>query len=175
MNEILLRAYHSLPKGARSIVATGRGAYLSLWRYDGRTEKLVEEALERESWSAEQWKNWQEERLAFVLYRSATQVPYYRAIWEKRRRSGDRASWQYLENWEILEKGIVRENPKAFVADDCRTWRMFAAHTSGTTAKPITLWRTREVQKQWYALQEARTLHWYGLTRRTGGEFSAGS
>ena len=42
---------------------------------------------------------------------------------------------------------------------------MFAEHTSGTTAKPITMWRTREVQKAWYALLEARTRHWYGITR----------
>jgi phenylacetate-CoA ligase len=43
---------------------------------------------------------------------------------------------------------------------------MFAEHTSGTTAKPITLWRTRTVQREWYALLEARTRHWYGITRR---------
>jgi phenylacetate-CoA ligase len=42
---------------------------------------------------------------------------------------------------------------------------MFAEHTSGTTAKPITLWRSRKVQTEWYALLEARTRHWYGITR----------
>lgn len=166
MNPTLLRIYHSLPKSLRSIAATGRGAYLSYWRYDRRTERLVEEAIERERWSAAQWKKWQEERLAYVLHRAATQVPYYREIWSRRRKAGSRASWQYLENWEVLEKKAVRENPKAFVADDCKTSRMFAEHTSGTTAKPITLWRTREVQRQWYALHEARTRYWYGVTRR---------
>lgn len=165
MNATLLRTYYSLPKSARSAIATGRGAYLNYWRYNGRTEKLVEEALEREQWSAERWRRWQEERLAFVLHRAATRVPYYRTIWENRRRHGDRTSWQYLENWEILEKAVVRENPSAFVADDCRTWRMFAEHTSGTTAKPITLWRTRQVQREWYALLEARMHRWYGVTR----------
>ncbi len=165
MNGTLLRLYHALPPGTRSLVATGRGAYLRFWRYDSRTEKLVAEALEREAWSAERWKQWQENRLSYVLHRAATQVPYYRQVWEKRRRSGDRASWDYLENWDVLEKGVVRENPQAFVSDDCQTWRMFAEHTSGTTAKPITLWRTRQVQREWYALLEARTRQWYGITR----------
>jgi phenylacetate-CoA ligase len=166
MNETTLRIYHSLPKSARSIVATARGAYLSFWRYDRHTEKLVEEALEREQWGPERWKSWREERLAFVLHRAATQVPYYRQVWERRRRNGSRASWLYLGNWAILEKAVLRANPKAFVADDCRTSRMFAEHSSGTTAKPITLWRTREVQRHWYALHEARTRCWYGVTRR---------
>jgi phenylacetate-CoA ligase len=166
MNDTVLRLYHSLPPSTRSLIATGRGAYLRYWRYDRATEKLVEEALERERWNAERWKTWQEERLAYVLHRAATKVPYYRSVWEKRRRNGDHSSWQYLENWGILEKGFLRENPHAFVAEDCRTWRMFAEHTSGTTAKPITLWRTREVQRAWYALLEARTRYWYGITRR---------
>jgi phenylacetate-CoA ligase len=165
MNANLLRVYHSLPKGARSIVASGRGAYLNYWRYNQKTEKLVEEAFEREKWGPNRWKRWQEERVAFVLHRAATRVPYYRSVWERRRRNGDRASWQYLENWEILEKGIVRKDPKAFVADDCRTRRMFAESTSGTTAKPITLWRTRQVQREWYALLEARMHRWYGVDR----------
>jgi phenylacetate-CoA ligase len=165
MNSTLLRFYHSLPPVARSAVASARGAYLRAWRYDRRTEQLVAEALERETWSIERWKRWQENRLSYVLHRAATRVPYYRHVWEKRRRSGDLASWEYLDNWEVLEKGVVRENPRAFVADDRSPWRMFAEHTSGTTAKPITLWRTRDVQREWYALLEARTRHWYGIDR----------
>jgi len=166
MNETLLNIFHSLPPWTRSLIATGRGAYLRHWRYDHQTERLVEEAMEKERWGPERWKNWQEERLAYVLHRAATKVPYYRSAWEKRRRHGSKASWQYLENWDVLQKEFVRKNPAAFVADDCRTWRMFPEHTSGTTAKPITLWRTREVQRSWYALLEARTRHWYGISRR---------
>ncbi|HVB57109.1 MAG TPA: hypothetical protein VNE63_11855 [Candidatus Acidoferrales bacterium] len=166
MNQALLRFYHALPPEARSLIATGRGAYLRMWRYDRRTEKQAQEILEREHWSAARWKSWQEERLAYVLHRAATRVPYYRAAWEKRRRNGSQASWEYLENWEILGKETLRENPEAFVADDCRTWQMCPEHTSGTTGKPIVLWRTRQVQREWYALLEARTRYWYGITRK---------
>src|ERR1700735_4229304 len=165
MNENLLRVYHALPPWTRSLVATGRGMYLGFWRYNRQTDRMVEQDFEREEWDAKRWKSWQEERLAFVLDRAATKVPYYRALWERRRRAGDRASWHYLENWGILEKGFLRSNPEAFVADDCRTKGMFAEHTSGSTAKPITLWRSRKVQRAWYALLEARTRYWYRVTR----------
>ena len=161
----ILQLYHRLPGVARSVAATLRGYYLRSWRYGPETERLVKEALERETWSPEKWKTWQEKQLAYVLHRAATQVPYYREQWAKRRRHGDRASWEYLENWPVLEKESLRENPKAFVAEDCDIRRMFHEHTSGTTGKPLSLWWTRETVRAWYALFEARWRRWYGVSR----------
>lgn len=160
-----LRIYHSLPYPLRVFAASARGFYLHRWRYGQDTERLVEEALERETWSLQQWKTWQEERLAYVLHRAATRVPYYREQWAARRRRGDKASWEYLENWPILEKEPLRQNPMAFIADDCHPRRMYHVHTSGTTGKPISLWFNREVVRKWYALFEARWRRWYGVSR----------
>lgn len=165
MTDVLLKAYHSLPGPLRSVAASIRGMYLRSWRYGAETDRLVEEALERETWTPSRWKVWQEERLAYVLHRAATQVPYYREQWAARRRQGDKASWDYLENWPILEKDSVRENPRAFVADDCDVRRMFREHTSGTTGKPMTLWWSLKTVRAWYALAEARWRKWHGVTR----------
>src|SRR5262249_4057883 len=123
------------------------------------------EALDRERWSPERWKSWREERMAYMLHRAATQVPYYRQSWAERRRQGDQASWEYIENWPILEKEAVRENPRALVADDLNLRHMFHLHTSGTTGKPLSLFQSREVVRAWYALFEARCHRWYGLSR----------
>ena len=67
MSDLLLRLYHRLPAAARSATATLRGLYLRSWRYGAETERLIEEALARELWSAEQWQAWREERLARLL------------------------------------------------------------------------------------------------------------
>ena len=161
----LLTLYHRFPPPARNLAATLRGYYLRSWRYGPETERLVEEALERERWSPEQWRRWQEEQLAYVLHRAATQVPYYRQQWSERRRRGDQASWEYLENWPILQKEPLRAHPQAFIADDCDIRRMFHEHTSGTTGKPLDLWWSRETVRAWYALFEARWRRWYGVSR----------
>jgi phenylacetate-CoA ligase len=142
-----------------------RGLYLSSWRYGPESERLVEEALKREGWSPERWRSWQEERLAYVLHRAITQVPYYRAQWAERRRHGDRSSSELLENWPILEKEAVRENPHAFVADDCDVRQMFHEHTSGTSGTSLDLWWSRSTVRAWYALFEARWRRWYGVSR----------
>ena len=50
---------------------------------------LLAIAAQRELWLVEhQWDAWRQERLAFVLHRAATQVPYYRDLWARRRASG---------------------------------------------------------------------------------------
>jgi phenylacetate-CoA ligase len=166
MNDTILKLYHSLPAYLRTGVASLRGYYLRSWRYGPETDQLVQDAIDRESWSCDRWKAWQEERLEHVLHRAVTQVPYYREYWATRRRDGDRASWKYLENWPILEKGSVKENPTAFVAEDCDVRAMFHEHTSGTTGKPLSLWWSKETVRKWYALIEARCRHWNGISRR---------
>jgi hypothetical protein len=104
MNNILFEIYHRMPYPVRVLAASLRGWYLRGWRYGAATEKHVQEALAREHWSDRQWQVWREERLALILHRAATRVPYYRTHWEHRRRNGDRAAWEYLENWPILER-----------------------------------------------------------------------
>ena len=166
MHDKLLRLYHRLPYPLRVLAASGRGYYLRWWRYGPETERLVAEALERETWSPARWQAWQQERLALVLHRAAKKVPYYREQWSARRRRGDRAAWEYLENWPILEKEHIRQNPRAFVADDCQIQKMYHEHTSGSTGKPLDLWWSRATVKAWYALFEARWRRWYGVSRQ---------
>jgi phenylacetate-CoA ligase len=165
MNDTLLQLYHRLPASLRSVPASLYGFYLRYWRYSVETERLVAEALEREQWSPERWKAWQEERLAYVLHRAATRVPYYREQWAARRRLGDRSSWEYLEHWPILEKEPLRKNPSAFVADDCPKWYLCHEHTSGTSGKPLDLWQSRKTMLAWYSLFEARCRNWNGISR----------
>lgn len=159
-----LSFYHHLPYPLRVIGASLWGLHLRSWRYGPETEQLVRDALEREMWNPQQWKNWQEERLSFILNRAATNVPYYREYWQAKRRHGDRTSWDLLENWPILSKETVRQNNPLFLADDCIKKRMYADHTSGTTGTPLTVWLSRSTVKQWYAVFEARLRRWYGVS-----------
>jgi phenylacetate-CoA ligase len=156
--------YRRLPISVRSLAATAQGYRLSWWRYGRVAETAAMEAQERDYWSPAQWTAWHEERLAYVLHRAATRVPYYRERWAERRRRGDRASWELLENWPILEKEEVRRAPRAFVADDRSVRRMFHLRTSGTTGMPLDIWRTRETVQTLYGIGTTRTRGWHGVT-----------
>jgi len=155
--------YRQLPPFLRHVAASVRGYKLKQQRYGPETEKLVVQALERDYWSVEQWETYHEEQLAKLLHRAATKVPYYREYWEKRRSSGDQASWEYLENWPILYKYQIRNKPKAFLADDSNVDSLIENHTSGTTGKPIHIYRSQSTLRAWYALVEARWRRWYNV------------
>lgn len=174
MTPTLLKLYHGLPTPLRSLAASVRGYYLRSWRYGSETERLAEEAISRENWSQDQWRVWREERLAYVLHRAATRVPYYREQWALRRRNGDTTSWEYLENWPILEKDTIRENARAFVADDCDVRKMFHERTSGSTGKPLNLWASLQTVRTISAWSEARIRYWNGVSRHNRCAMIAG-
>lgn len=161
----LLSLYYRLPAPARSWAATMRGYYLRSWRYGRETERIAAETIEREHWTPDQWREYQSESLSKLLHRAATQVPYYREMWAERRRRGDNASWENLENWPIVDKEDIRRDPSAFVADDCNPNKLFRVRTSGTTGKPIDLWFSRRTHVDYYGVAEARGRHWYGVSR----------
>ncbi len=157
--------YNRMPAWSRSAAASLRGYYLNRRRYDAQTEKLVEGILERDGWTENQWREWRENRLAVVLNRAAKYVPFYRDQWLKRRAAGDKRSPEVLENWRILEKQMLRENARAFVAEQCSIRKMIHDHTSGTTGAALDLWATETTVKLWYAMFEARSRRWYGVSR----------
>jgi phenylacetate-CoA ligase len=175
MRNLGLRIYGSLPYTLRVGVASIRGFRLRWQRYGADTGQLVAEALQREHWSAAQWTVWHNEQLSHLLHRAVTQVPYYREYWEKQKvesrkhksRSDEiEGGWEKLQNWPVLEKEAVRQQPSHFLAEDVKTTRLVETHTSGSTGTPLTLWNTRQGEQSWYALFEARCRNWYGVSRR---------
>lgn len=165
MNDRMLRAYHRLPGAARSLAASAWGLYLQSWRYGSDTDQLREAAVAREHWTADRWREFREQRLAAILRRAATEVPFYRNQWVSRRQRGDRASPDRLENWPVLDKEALRADPRAFVADTCNIRRMFREQTSGTSGTPLALYASRQTLHEWYGLFEARWRGWYGVSR----------
>lgn len=160
-----LKAYSTLPYPLKIIAASLYGIRLQTIRYSSDTDRLVSEALARENWTSDQWDIWRQEHIAQMLWQASRNVPYYRTQWEMRRRKGNRSSVDRLQNWSVLSKDAVRDNPQAFVADGTDLRQQVVEHTSGTTGKPLTLWMNKEAVRLWYALFEARWRNWYGLSR----------
>jgi phenylacetate-CoA ligase len=158
-----LHVYQSLPYPLRVVAASVRGRQHRLRRYDERTSRRVQEAHERESWSADRWAGWQDERLRPLLAAAAERVPYYRDVW--RRRGEGAGAWGELSRWPVLRKDVLRNDPAAFLVDGTNAADLEELHTSGSTGKPLTLWRSEETSRAWYGLWEARCREWNGVSR----------
>jgi phenylacetate-CoA ligase len=114
--------------------------------------------MAREQWAPERMRRWQEERLTRMLELAATRVPHYRRCWQGRR------GWDRIEEWPLLGKESLRAFPNSFLIDGSDITKMQRLHTSGTTGTPLDLWATREVEREWWALFEARWRRWYGVS-----------
>ncbi len=101
-----------------------------------------------------EWDSWQTEQLDKVLTRAARFVPHYRRLWDERKSEGTNGAWRNLDNWPVLRKETVRNDPESFLAEGRRAKKLFRFHTSGSTGTPLSLWIGRANLRQWYALAD---------------------
>ncbi len=163
MRDALRSMLRRLPPPARSAAATLSGLYVRRRRASRDHQSRVADALARDAWPADRWRAWSDESLAELLHHAATRVPYYRAYWERRRRVGDRTSWERLENWPLLEKDELRAGARQFLADGADPRRMQRLPTLGKSGKPLTVWRPRETSAELEALADVRARGWHGV------------
>lgn len=160
----LKQVYASMPS-LRPVLAGVYGYRLRYRRYGGTADTLAEEALQRDTWTPEQWSSWQQERLARMLWHAARNVPYYRSQWDERRRRGDRSDVELLANWPVLEKNAIRDHFTALQAEHMQLDDAEIETTSGTTGSPVRFLLSRAAVREWYALCEARFRRWNGVSR----------
>ena len=161
MKRVASIGYSKLPPSMQSSVAGIRGMLLNWRRYSSVTPRLVVEAKERECWNDKAWSDYQYSHLAEILEIARNHVPFYRDVW----RSRGEANSSRLSEWPLLDKESLRQSPESFVSTRAKRWRLSKVHTSGTTGKPLSLWRSRKTNIEWHALYEARWRGWYGLSR----------
>lgn len=156
--------YAKLPVWAQHIAVSAYGIYWRQLRFGAGYADFVREYQQRENFSPEQWLAWQRERLAKLLSACVQHVPYYRAAWigsqKKAALNGE------LSALPLLEKDLLRENPRAFLREDISPWHPQIFHTSGSTGTPITTyWTVQEVRNS-LALREVRSARWAGVSFR---------
>ena len=132
-------------------MASVKGAYLQKIRYDSTTQDHIEKYFERENWSSDEWEKWKESLLEKTLYDAKKYVPFYQQYWVTREKT-----YEDLENWPIITKKIINENPDLFIDERFKKNKLYHDHTSGTTGTPIDIFIDYDSVKEQYALFEAR-------------------
>ena len=153
-------AYARLPYPAKVLAASARGVRLRAWRYGPGFEGEVRRVLDRDRWAAERWRSWQQARLAAVLAHAAATVPHHHR-WFARHPDRDPSR---LADWPVLTKPDLLADPAALVADDAPR-RRYRDQTSGTSGTPLAVWTSRADLQAFFALHEARTRRWHGVSR----------
>jgi len=122
-------------------------AWWSAWQFDrqrhGRDyHRVLEQIFRRDRWSAEQFRQYQDEQLVELVRRAARHVPHYRRSLGEAGVEAERfGGLEDLPRLPILDKGVVRSDPMSLVDERLDRRRLIEAHTSGTTGTPLILYR----------------------------------
>jgi phenylacetate-CoA ligase len=157
------RIYSRLPKLAQHAAVSTYGVYWHWLRFGPGYKRYVSEYRQRDRFTPEQWREWQQERLRQVL-QAATNVPYYQQTWNQRQKRAALAG--RLEELPLLGKEPLRSEPKAFLRQDVKTRGSLIFHTSGSTGTPIATYWTRGELRRSLAVREVRSAGWAQVSFR---------
>src|SRR5258707_8456176 len=111
-------SYRHLPVWAQHAAVTTYGLYWHWLRFGPGYGASVRAYRERERFTAEDWRRWQQARLTRLLANAVEHVPHYRTVWGSAEKQAALAG--RLESLPLLEKEPLRANAAAFLRGDMR-------------------------------------------------------
>ncbi len=156
------RIYASLPVPLQHAAVSTYGAYWYWLRYGPGFRRARDDYRQRESFSTEQWRRWQRERLSEIL-EAAVHTPYYGGAWKAGERRAALAG--DLSALPFLDKAAARAYPDELCdSRGARRERVHTFHTSGTTGTPVATRLTTSELRDTQAVREARSARWAGVS-----------
>jgi phenylacetate-CoA ligase len=160
--------YPIMPVWAQNLGISIYGLKWRAHRLGGRFGHYVKEFREREGWSPERFRQFQDDELRQVVNRAFREVPYYQSVWiSKGITPEDLANLKVsdLPNVPLTPKSDLRADPEAFVSRvTARSQRLYHYFSSGTTGTPITAICTSDGHRRFIAAREARSFGWAGTS-----------
>ena len=156
--------YDRLPTWLQHCAVSLYGVHWKRERFGpGHAEELAGYEA-REAMPSGERDAWIDARLREILAGAAEHVPYYRDRWRAAEANAARAG--RLQELPITEKDDLRGAAGAFCREDMHPRPVYRLLTSGSTGTPIeTRWTKRERRRS-FALREARSARWAGVSFR---------
>jgi phenylacetate-CoA ligase len=150
----------------------GISAYGLVWhrrRFGGAFPAYVQQCLNRERFTAQEWEDYQTKQLRLLLVSAVQNVPYYREHLggPGRNMSGlAHLTLHDLPSLPLLDKESVRTQSDRLLNRNTATRRLHTYSTSGTTGTPLEVRYTNDMHRQWSAAYETRVRRWAGVNHR---------
>ena len=156
------KVYARSPVWLQNALVSSYGLYWHWARFGGNYEKFEDAFHHRESFSQQQWQEYQDQELKKVLKICFEHVPYYRDHWSSQEIAAAIAG--EVTELPLLEKNVLRLNSRVFWREDTDPFPKLIFHTSGTTGTPIATRFTLSEFRKSLAIREARSVNWAGTS-----------
>lgn len=163
---VIYKLYNKLPVSLQNLSISAFGYLWHRRRFGGIYKKEYEAFKERETFSADQWKEYQTKQLRKILKHAFQNVPYYRQSFAEAgisEASIDNFELEDIAKLPILEKTALRAfGTTTLLANKQEAGGNFYA-SSGSTGTPTSILYSLNMHQRISALYEARVRNWAGV------------
>jgi len=155
------QVYARLPVWGQHAAVSLFGLYWKWIRFGPGYRQQVRQYADRDRYDADQWQQWQQQRLREFLP-GVLNAPYYADKFSRGEHVAARRG--ELSALPLLDKQPLRDNPQRLLRADMPARLRLVTHTSGSTGTPIANhWTYREVRES-RAVREVRSAGWAGVS-----------
>src|SRR3972149_6430394 len=161
------RIYWKTPYFFKNWLASWNARRLNRERFGPDYEQILCEIAAHDRGVPEQFAEYQCRELRKLLQHAATNVPYYRRVFSQAGIDPKSITGpQDIRGLPILDKEIVRADPKSLVDESLNVEKLLITYTSGTTGTPLNLYRDVWLNSAAFAYLDARWHSIAGMRRR---------
>lgn len=160
------KIYHKLPVWMQNLAVSLFGYYWYIRRYGGKYKEELGLCKQRQYFSFEQWKYWQELELQKLLVHAFQTVPYYTHLFSKMGLDLDKLKKIKLEelpNIPILEKKTFRTLCATEILSLTQEPKGTFLYTSGSSGTPLKIRYSRRMHQKYFAIYESNVRNWAGV------------
>ncbi len=158
--------YQKSPVFIQNFIISVYGLYWKKRRLGGVFSEKVNEFNLRNTFTKEQWKEYQVKELRKILLHAYNTVPYYHKLYsEYGFKSADFENFEIedLKKLPYLEKEELRKYGSTSLLSSKRKIGSFLS-SSGSTGTPVKIYFSKDVHQTWNAAYEVRVRNWAGIT-----------
>lgn len=138
MSSSLDRIYEKSPAFLQNLMVSGYGLKVYRREYGRRFREILQEFEDRQWWSADRLREYQDGKLRALIKHACDNVPYYRKIMIAAGIAPDDIKdIDDLPKIPVLTRDDIKANFDDLIAANYRRSRLIEGHTSGTTGSPL--------------------------------------
>ena len=155
MKSLIESIYLNSPILFQNILVSIKGCMLARLRNGGLYQQALQAITERNCWSGDQHREYQEQQLIALVAHVYENVPFYSQLY---RRHGitpsEIKSVNDLHKLPLITKADIRQNPESFLDKRFGNKGLLELHTTGTTGAPLKILTDRGGRQMNYAFYD---------------------
>lgn len=160
------RVYSSSPIWIQQMMVSLWGVWWYTRRYGAQFKKLLPEIKERDSWTADQFRDYQTRKLNELLL-IAQQSPYYRGVFTQVGVNTNLKHIEELNQFPYLTKETLRTRGRELLTRNPVPKGTIILKSSGTTGTPTEIFYPPEFHGLELAIPAVRNLGWAGVSYKS--------